>query len=102
MLNIGHVPSLPIVSFVEDNEILTDVAITEGKNLVEIITNAFSGMLTGTLGGVKAAFDSVVLNDAKTGLSMLAIWSLVFAGIGLVPRGVHWTMSFFRGKRTRI
>lgn len=95
--------SLPTLILEEADGPLTEVALAEGKNIVEIITNAFSGMLSGITGAFSEAFNALVLNEAGTGLSMTAIWSLVFMGVGLLPRGFHWLMGFFTAhKKPRI
>ena len=91
--------SLPPMLLEESNGLLTEVALAEGKNIVEIITNAFSGMLSGLVGAYSEAFNALILNEAQTGLSMIAIWSLVFMGVGLLPRGISVLMAIFTARK---
>lgn len=51
-------------------------------SIVETITGAFSSFVSGIGTTIVNAFDSIFLNS-EGGLSNLAIWGLVFAGVGL-------------------
>ena len=72
-----------------------EITIGEGSTIVEVIVNSFRGLTEGITGCVRTSFDALVLNEDKTGLSMFAIWSLVFLGIGIGTKLVSWVMHRF-------
>ena len=65
----------------------------------EIIVDSLTEMTSGVTGSISAAFDSLVLNDAKTGLSALAIWVLSFMGVGFLWKIVPTCTRFLRRGR---
>ena len=56
----------------------------EEKTISGIVVESLQEMANGITGSIKAAFDGLVLNEAGTGLSALAIWTLAFLGLGFV------------------
>ena len=64
-----------------------------------IIVDAVTTLTSGLVGSIRNGFDALVLNDAKTGLSMLAIWSLTTLGVGFVWKNVPKIIGFFRRSR---
>lgn len=66
-----------------------------------IIVDSVTTLTSGLVGSIRSGFDALVLNDAKTGFSMLAIWSLTTLGVGFVMRNVPKILGFIRGLRSR-
>ena len=65
----------------------------------EIVVDSVTKMSSGVVGSVSKAFDALVLNEAGTGLSMLAIWTLSFLGIGIIWKVLPYAVRFVRGRR---
>ncbi len=79
-----------------DETTVTNISqVYEGKGIVEIVVDSFTEMTTGITGGIKSTFDSLVLDDEGR-LSMLAIWALVFLGLGFAPRIFKMAYSAFQ------
>ena len=62
----------------------------EATNIVQIIIDAFTGLLSGAAGGIVQLFQVLFMNatvtDAGTtyaGISDFGIWTLAFIGIGV-------------------
>lgn len=58
--------------------------LAEGTSIPEIIVNSTTMMAGGVTKAISTAFNGLVLNDAGTGLSALAIWVLSFMGVGAI------------------
>ena len=99
MLNLSNVAiTLPMV--LEDatttTEGFAEVTLGEGGTVVDTMVNGFTGMVTGFLDAIKTGFDKLALNSTGTGLSMLAIWGITFAGIAMAPKVIRWVMGLFQ------
>lgn len=88
-------PAQPLITLEDAAGTFAEVTVGQGGTIVDVIVNGFTGMTTGILDAVKTGFDMLVLNEAGTGLSALAIWTIVFLGIGLAPRMIRWIISLF-------
>ena len=69
-----------------------------GMTIPGIVVDCVSKLTTGLVGSIRQGFDALVLNEAGTGLSMLAIWALTTLGIGFVYRNVPKIIGFFRNR----
>ena len=77
--------------------------VEEGGTVVGTIVNAFSEMTGGLTDTIKTAFDKLILNEAGTGLSMFAIWTLVFMGVARAPGLFKTVMAAFNShKKAKI
>lgn len=70
-----------------------------GKTIPQIIVESFTDMTSGVTGSISEAFDKLVLNESGTGLSMLAIWTLSFLGVGFIWKVVPIAVRFLRRRR---
>ena len=67
-----------------------EVSLTKGDTIVSVVVESFSDLVAGITEGFRAGFEELVLNEDKDGLSILAIWLLVFLGFGIAMRVVGW------------
>ena len=70
-----------------------EVSLTKGDTIVSVVVDSFSDLVGGITTGFRTGFESLILNEDKTGLSILAIWLLVFLGFGLAMKVVKWLVS---------
>ena len=78
----------------------TDLSfLAEGVSIPEIIVNSTKMMTSGVTQCISEAFDGLVLNQAGTGLSAIAIWCLSFIGVGFIWRLVPKAYRLLRGRR---
>lgn len=70
--------------------------LAEGTSIPEIIVNSTTMMAGGVTKAISTAFNGLVLNDAGTGLSALAIWVLSFAGVGFIWKLLPKAIAFFK------
>ena len=80
----------------EATAVVPEITLGEGGTVVDTIVNGFTGMTTGFLDAIKSGFDKLVLNANGNGLSMLAIWCIVFMGIGMAPKAIRWIVGLFQ------
>ena len=80
-------------------ETTTFFSVYEGMSIPEIIVDALTKMTSGVTGSLRQSFDSLVLNEAGTGLSALAIWVLSFMGVGFIWKIVPQAKRLFRRGR---
>ena len=73
--------------------------LAEGTSIPEIIVNSTTMMAGGMTKAIAAAFNGLVLNEAGTGLSALAIWVLSFAGVGFIWKVIPQARRFFTRHR---
>ena len=73
----------------------------EGMTIPGIVVDSVTTLTSGLVGSIRSGFDALVLNEAGTGFSMLAIWSLTTLGFGFVMRNVPKITGFIRGLRSR-
>lgn len=69
------------------------------KTIPDIIVDALTKMTSGVTGSISKAFDALILNDAKTGLSALAIWVLSFAGVGFLWKVIPMAIRRLSNRR---
>jgi len=72
-----------------------EVTLGQGGTIVDLVVNSFTGMAEGFITVLKTGFDALILNEGGTGLSTVAIWSLVCMGLALAPKIVRWVISLF-------
>ena len=70
-----------------------DVSLTKGDTIVSVVVESFSDLVSGITGGFRDGFEHLALNEDKNGLSILAIWLLVFLGFGLAMKVVRWLVN---------
>ena len=73
--------------------------LAEGTSIPEIVVNSLKMMVSGVTESIRDAFDGLVLNEAKNGLSALAIWTLTFIGIGFLWKIIPMGIRFFKRRR---
>lgn len=99
MLNFSNVAGI-LPTLLNDatttTEGFAEVTLGEGGTVVDTMVNGFTGMTTGFLDAIKTGFDKLALNSTGTGLSMLAIWGITFAGVAMAPRAIKWVMNMFQ------
>jgi len=91
MLNLHNVSQL-----LEETTTDVSVTLTDGGTVVDTMVDGFTGMTTGFLDAIKTGFDKLVLNSSGNGLSILAIWTIVFFGIGMAPKAIRWIVGLFQ------
>ena len=69
------------------------------KSIVDIVVGSLKDMTSGLTESISDAFNGLVLNESKTSLSMLAIWTLTFLGVGFIWKVVPTAVRFLRSRR---
>ena len=72
-----------------------EVSLTKGDTIVSVVVESFSDLVGGITNGFRTGFEELILNEDKNGLSILAIWALVFLGFGLAMKVVKWLVTKF-------
>ena len=85
----------PYVVLLEGADGFAEVTLGQGGTIVDLVVNSFTGMSEGFISVLKTGFDALILNEAGTGLSTVAIWTLVWMGLALSPKIVRWVISLF-------
>ena len=69
------------------------------KSIVDIVVESLQEMTSGLTESIRDAFNGLVLNENGTGLSMLAIWTLTFLGVGFIWKVLPMAIRFFKRHR---
>ena len=91
----GNIPMIILEGYDGSGSEFYEVSLTKGDTIVSVVTEAFADLVGGITTGFRTGFESLVLNEEKNGLSILAIWLLVFLGFGLAMKVVKWLVRTF-------
>lgn len=69
--------------------------LADGTSIVDIVVNSTVKMATGLTQAISYAFDGLILNADKSGLSALAICAFTFMGFGFIYKVVLPKASAF-------
>lgn len=86
----GNIPMIILEETSGADSTFYDVSLTKGDTIVSVVVESFSDLVSGLTTGFRTGFEELVLNEDKNGLSILAIWLLVFLGFGLAMKVVKW------------
>lgn len=91
----GNIPMIILEETSGADSAFYEVSLTKGDTIVSVVVDSFSDLVGGITTGFRAGFEELVLNEDKNGLSILAIWMLVFLGFGLAMKVVKWLVKKF-------
>ena len=86
----GNIPMIILEETSGAGSAFYDVSLTKGDTIVSVVIESFSDLVVGITTGFRTGFEELVLNEDKNGLSILAIWLLVFLGFGIAMKVVKW------------
>lgn len=89
----GNIPMIILEETSGAGSTFYDVSLTKGDTIVGVVVESFSDLVGGITTGFRTGFEELVLNEDKNGLSILAIWLLVFLGFGLAMKVVKWLVK---------
>lgn len=89
----GKIPMIILEEATGTTSEFYEVSLTKGDTIVSVVVESFSELVGGITGGFRTGFEELILNEDKNGLSILAIWLLVFLGFGLAMKVVRWLVS---------
>ena len=91
----GNIPTIILEETSGAGSTFYDVSLTKGDTIVSVVVESFGDLVGGITTGFRTGFEDLVLNEDKDGLSILAIWMLVFLGFGLAMKVVKWLVKKF-------
>lgn len=89
----GNIPMIILEETTETGSAFYEVSLTKGDTIVSVVVESFSDLVGGITEGFRTGFEELALNEDKNGLSILAIWLLVFLGFGIAMRVVRWLVG---------
>ena len=88
----GNIPMIMLEDTATD---FYEISLTKSDTIVGVVVESFTELVGGITQGFRTGFEELALNEDKTGLSILAIWLLVFLGFGISMKVVKWVVGKF-------